>query len=115
VQGVDPLAAVLQRLDEWAETRANKVAAIETVRLNAALTHERWRRGGVRRIVWVALGSKICAFCRRLDGRVVGIDQAFASPGDEIEGADESDRLKVNRKTSHPPIHGGCRCGLRPG
>ena len=113
-RGEDALDAVTTRLGEWAETRPDKVADIEQQRTLNAVTRERWRRGGVRRIVWVRQGSTSCPFCVRLDGRTVGIEQTFASDGDEIEGDEQSGPLKVNRPTRHPPIHATCKCGLRP-
>lgn len=113
-RGEDPLDAVTARLGEWGETRADKTADIEQQRLLNAVTRERWRRGGVRLIVWVRQGGTSCPFCVRLDGKVVGIDQEFARDGDEIEGDEESGPLRVDRPTRHPPIHATCKCGLRP-
>ncbi len=113
-RGEDPLDAVTTRLGEWAETRPDKVADIEQQRLLNAVTRERWRRGGVRLIVWVRQGGTSCPFCVRLDGKTVGIEQEFARDGDEIEGDEQSGPLRVDRPTRHPPIHATCKCGLRP-
>lgn len=113
-RGEDPLDAVTTRLDEWGEKRPDKVADVEQQRVLNAVTRERWRRGGVRRIVWVRQGGTSCPFCRKLDGKVVGIEQEFARDGDEIEGDEQSGPLRVDRPTRHPPIHATCKCGLRP-
>ena len=112
-QGADPLDMIDTRLTEWAETRAEKVADIETVRASGALVVARWRAGGVSRIVWVASGEN-CPFCTRMNGKTVGTGQPFATEGEEIEGNEASGNLKVGRNTAHPPIHDKCNCGLRP-
>lgn len=113
-RGEDALLAVTALLARWTDDRAAQVAGIESVRLSGALTVERWRRGGIIRIRWVRQGSQSCPFCARLNGQIVGISQAFANDGDEIEGDDDNPPLRVRRKTKHPPIHGACKCGLRP-
>lgn len=113
-EGADPSEVIEERLQEWSEKRADKVADIEPVRLGNAVTRERWKRGGVRRIVWIRQGSDSCPFCRKLDGKTVGIEQTFAGDGDEIEGNETSGSLRVDRPTRHPPIHAACHCGLRP-
>jgi HK97 family phage portal protein len=113
-RGDDALLAVTALLGRWSAGRAEQVAGIETVRLSGALTLGRWERGGITRVRWVRQGSRSCPFCTRLNGQVVGILQAFADAGSEVEGDDETPPLKVQRKTTHPPIHGACKCGLRP-
>lgn len=113
-RGEDALLAITTLLAEWRANRAGQVASIETVRLSGALTIERWDRGGVTRVRWVRQGSRSCPFCARLNGRIVGIRQTFADVGQEIEGDDQTPPLRVQRKTTHPPIHGACKCGLRP-
>lgn len=112
-QGADPLDLISERLDQWADTRAEKVADRETTRAAGALCVARWRAGGVQRIVWVTSGEN-CPFCTRLNGKVVGTGQAFATEGEEIEGNETSGPLRVKRSTAHPPIHDACNCGLRP-
>jgi HK97 family phage portal protein len=112
-EDADQLTAVTTRLDEWTEKRPDKVGALEVVMLAGALSAARWRRGGVTKIRWVASGRN-CAFCSRLNGKIIGIEQVFANEGDEIEGAPDQPKLKVRRKTKHPPIHRSCDCGLRP-
>lgn len=112
--GDDLAEAVGRRLDEWQERRAEKVADTEATRLSGALVVQRWWRGGVTKIAWVAQGGNRCAFCARLNGKIVGIRQAFAEDGDEVEGGADEQPLRVKRRTAHPPIHATCKCGLRP-
>lgn len=112
--GEDPLELLVGRLREWDATRPGKVAATETTRSANAVTRERWKRGGVRRITWVTQGSRHCPFCPKLDGRTVGIEQTFAGDGDELDGDEGTAPLRVKRPTRHPPIHAACKCGLRP-
>ena len=112
-EDADQLTAVTQRLDEWAEKRPAKVAALETTMLSNAVSAARWKRGGVSRIKWIASGRN-CPFCSRLNGKVVGVEATFVNEGDELEGEPDQPKLRVKRPTKHPPIHGGCDCGLKP-
>ena len=53
--------------------------------------------------------GETCPYCRALDGRVVGIRDAFLNPGEFLpEGAAAA--LLVTRKVGHPPAHRGCDC-----
>lgn len=113
-RGEDPLELVLGRLAEWGQKRPEKVASTETVRAGNAVTRERWKRGGIRRVSWVTQGGRLCAFCRKLDGKTVGIEQVFAAEGEDVEGDEGEAPLRVKRPTRHPPIHSACKCGLRP-
>lgn len=110
----DELDLVSQRLDEWGETRADKVADIETTRLSGAMTVLTWRMGGVRKIAWVTQGGKTCPYCRSLDGRVVGIESNFLDEGEGLDPEDADGPLAPSSDIRHPPAHSTCVCGLAP-
>ncbi len=100
---VDPIADLTTRFAEWELRRPGKVALEETIGAGAAVAREAWKRGGVTRLRWVAVGEN-CPQCSSLNGKVVGIEGVF------IEGEDSISR----RPTVHPPLHEGCDCMIVP-
>lgn len=108
-------AVIEERLAEWAEKRAEKIAEQESVQLGNAVARFAYVAAGVTALRWVA-NSGACPLCRRLNGRVVGTEEAFADEGDVIEPDGESEDgttpepLTVQRKTLHPQAHRGCDC-----
>lgn len=109
----DPAEAVDTRVGEWENSRPRKVSHNELTRLAGALVIAAWSKRGVKRIQWVGLGGKECAFCRKLDGKIVGIEHDFVSQGDDVEGDEQTGSFRADRPYRHPPIHGFCKCGLR--
>lgn len=108
LEGEDPEAALEEELTRWRETRADDVAGEEVTRLGNAVAVFVFMLGGVGYLRWVARGET-CPYCRALDGRVVGIRDAFLNPGEFLpEGAAAA--LLVTRKVGHPPAHRGCDC-----
>lgn len=112
--GRDPLDALLDRLGEWDETRADKITEIQLTRTSGAVTRETWKRGNIRRIRWVAQGAKTCPFCQNLDGKTVGIEQVFLSQGEDYEPEGASSALSPSSDVTHPPVHATCVCGIAP-
>lgn len=108
-EGVDPADAIAERIDGWEETRPQKTALQQTFEVLGALTVAMYVAYGVTRYMWAASG-KSCPFCTRLNGTVVGIDEAFVDNGDVVNGGPDDKPLKVRRKTRHGPLHGGCDC-----
>ena len=106
--------ALETRLDEWKESRAEKLADTEAIRGGGGFAKLAYVAMGVRALRWVARGDDTCPYCRRLDGEVVGVEQAFANPGDEIPGH-EGEVMRVNAKVGHPPLHKGCDCQIVSG
>lgn len=111
-RGDDPAAAVLERLDAWVSERPGRTARWECTQLPAAAARETWRAAGVRILRWTTRGDD-CPYCRALDGREVGIDDPFASKGEQMDG-DDGQSLSVGRNTFHPPLHPGCNCEVTP-
>ncbi|MEW2635254.1 phage portal protein [Streptomyces sp. NPDC048389] len=109
----DAAAAVVRRLVKWQEERAAQTARWESSQLPNAAARETWKEAGVRKLKWVAQGSKNCPYCTKLDGRTVGIETPFIAKGDEVEG-DDGEALKAKRNTFHPPVHAGCDCQVVP-
>lgn len=110
----EPLETIMIRLNEWEETRADKVAMNETVQLSNAVAKVVFSGAGVVRLRWVALGSKSCPLCQELNGKVVGIDKPFLATGDTLE-SEQGSQITLYRPTTHPPLHQGCVCQIVPG
>ena len=111
-----PFDKIEQRLDEWEEKRANKVARRESVKGAGAFSKFVFVIAGITRLIWVTMGSDPCPYCQELSGKVVGIDQNFLNAGDSINPDDEEAEgpMKVGGNIGHAPLHEGCECGISP-
>jgi HK97 family phage portal protein len=100
--------AVEERVTEWEETRAEKMASRESVQANGAISRLAYTVAGITTFVWVAIGQN-CPLCDSLDGRTVGAQENFVNAGQEVapEGAAP---LTPRRGVAHPPLHQGCDC-----
>lgn len=99
------------KFTEWTEARADMVARSETIRAANYGAKEQWKLEGVRQVEWLAAEDS-CEYCLALDGKVVGIEDAFASLGDKIE-ADGVEPLVVDYESvDAPPAHPNCTCTL---
>jgi HK97 family phage portal protein len=108
-------AALNERLDEWDERRAAKIADSETVRANGAFSKTAYILAGIFSLVWRQVGTS-CPFCRKLDGKVVGVRENFMNTGDILDsGVEGKDPMKIRRGFGHPPAHEGCDCVVGPG
>src|SRR3990167_4995387 len=107
--GEDPVAALEARFGEWEEVRPNEIADIETVRSGNSMAVSLFAAAGVTLLRWHAFG-KSCPYCSSMDGRVVGIQQAFLGAGSEFmpDGADRP--MAAEFDVRHPPLHNGCDC-----
>lgn len=112
----DAAGAMENRLEEWIEKRADKIAERETIQAEGAIAREVWRRSGISKLQWRAAG-KNCPFCDALNGKIVGIQKLFVVKNDVI-GSDDDDRLehvyRAPTNITHPPLHGGCDCFIVP-
>lgn len=105
----EPVEALEVRFADWEEKRPKKIAMWETIQSNNAIAVEVFAAGGFLKVRWRAFGES-CPYCRRLNGRVVGIRENFLAEGVAFnpEGADRPLVPSVNIR--HPPAHGGCDC-----
>lgn len=110
--GEDGASAVRARLDNWVADRPGKTARWESTQLSRAVARETWKAAGVREIRWVARGGEDCPFCQGLDGKVIGVQQAFVQEGDVLPGGEGQNDLTAAKSMSHPPIHPGCDCDI---
>lgn len=106
------IEAVRFFLDSEVEVRPDQAARWESTQLANGAARETFMSAGVTRLVWVAVGDS-CPYCKRLDGKVVGVEQPFVSAGDILDG-DDGATLPVEHNTFSPPVHPGCVPGRSP-
>ena len=111
-EGLDPADVIEERLDEWEQKRAGKVAMNETVQAGNAVAKFVFAAAGVTRLRWVAIGAESCPYCQEMDGKVVGIEMPFLGASESLESDDG--RMSINRPAGHPPLHQGCVCVIQP-
>ena len=102
----DARDAVLTRLDEWDETRADKAARRERERSSNAFTKAAWIVAGIASITWRTAGEENCPMCEAMEGRSTSISLPFLESGVNIAG------LITTGTVGHPPLHDGCDCYL---
>jgi len=103
---------ISQKAAEWIASRAEMIARSETIRAANYGAKEAWQQAGVRQVQWLAADDS-CPYCLGLDGKIVGIEEAFLNMGDSYhpEGADTP--LHVNYESVFaPPAHPNCTCTL---
>ncbi len=113
--GEDNLVDLLQgRIADWEATGAGRIATRESTQGMGAISVAVYGFAGIRRLIWNWPGSK-CGICPNFHGRTVEIATPFAKDGDTIKTPEGSTDYVVKSIISHPPAHGGCQCGVRPG
>jgi len=104
--------ALQQRLDEWGEKRAGKIAGIESVRFMSAAAKVLYVAAGVTVLRWVA-NAAACPFCSSMDGKTAGVEQNFVNAGQGVDGGEGTDGpMKPSDNIGHPPLHDSCECDL---
>ena len=112
-QDDDALKASLEEeLGNWEEVRPDTIAAVETVKAKSAIARNLFVAAGVLQIRWVTFGES-CPICDSLNGKVVGIEQPFASQGSEV--GPQGRAIKPRTDIFHGPIHDGCDCDVAIG
>ena len=79
---LDALEVIEERLDEWEEKRPEKVAGNEVIEAAGVISKFVYAGAGIRYLRWVAQGNETCPYCQEMNGKVVGIDQAFIGKDD---------------------------------
>jgi HK97 family phage portal protein len=107
-------AAIEERVNEWSETRPEKITINESVRAGSAVYQAVAFAAGLA-TVWKNRGAETCPYCKELNGRRVAYGQWFASDGEEINPSGGTGPMKINGIKKHPPLHQGCDCYLEVG
>jgi HK97 family phage portal protein len=110
VNALEDTAEISDRMDDWHEKRASKIAVEETVRASSAAAQYVFFSTGFASI-WRIRGSKTCPYCVQLSGKKVRQGETLLKDGDEFEpeGA-KNGPMKIRGSVSHPPLHQGCDC-----
>lgn len=103
-----------ERLEEWLEKKAIKIAARQAFQAGNGLVVANYTVKGVKKLVWDANGGA-CAFCAKLDGKIIGIEEWFATAGQMLIGGNDDAPMIMRSNKRHGPIHGGCECTVRAG
>lgn len=107
LSGGTGLDSIEERMDEWHETRADKVVMDQGVSVMGMVSRTVILGAGYK-LVWRNRG-KSCPFCQEMEGRVVSKSgEAFIESGTEIDGG-EAGKMTV-RQTLYAPLHKGCDC-----
>lgn len=112
--GGDRVTALQGRFDDWREGRPASIAQEEAVRAGNAFALQAYDEGGVTKVRWVRTGDS-CPYCRKLDGKVVGINKPYLAQGEALEadieeGIESKPPLIPSHDVKHPPAHAGCDC-----
>jgi len=110
------LTALEERVDEWAKTRADKIAVNETVRASSAIYQAVAFSVGFSTVLRNR-GPKTCPYCRSLAGKKVRAGGGpLVSDGEELPGKNSTDPpMKIRGDKFHTPIHQGCDCYMSIG
>lgn len=105
---------VKERLSEWLEKKAYKIAARQAFQAGNGLVVANYTVKGVRKLVWDA-NSGACAFCAKLDGKIIAIEEWFATTGEMLTGGDDDAPMLMRGNKRHGPLHQECSCTVRAG
>jgi len=106
----EPETTINERLDEWEEKRPDKIAKWETVNAAGVFARLAFAALGVRYLRW-RTSTNPCPYCQSMDGKVVGINSAFALGNVEAEGEPP---MRLFKTPKNPPLHQGCSCYIEP-
>ena len=112
-QGIPELKDTLKELfvGQSASRRAHMVAQTETMRASNAAARINYKQLGAVQLKWLAVADS-CEYCKALDGKIVGVDDAFVKSGGTITGI-EGGTLKANfGDIRDGAAHPNCRCTI---
>jgi SPP1 gp7 family putative phage head morphogenesis protein len=103
-----------ETFETWDTHRAERVARSETMRAVNKGAQLRYKAAGVTEKRWIAALDS-CPICKSLDGKVVGIEEAFVPEGHELPSLDAT----VKQTAKYGPVENGnahpnCRCTIGP-
>lgn len=103
------LEAVDERLEQWEESRPEKIARREVARASNGIAKFALVAAGATALRWATTGGDNCPACEDLDGVVIGVNDSFAKKGDTVQAGDQP-AIVPRFDIGHPPIHDGCDC-----
>lgn len=103
---------ISDRLQGWLETKARRMGRNQAFRAGNGLIIGNYTIKGVRSIEWLT-NSGACAFCAKLDGKIVAIEEYFVQNGESLTGGADDAPMKMRSNKKHGPLHEGCSCTVR--
>jgi HK97 family phage portal protein len=97
-----------ERLRGWEDTQPAKTGLRQAFEAVNALAIATYVVAGVTTLRWAASGES-CPFCRKLNGKVIGINEYFIKAGDEVDGG-EAGTMAVTGNVRSGNLHQGCDC-----
>ncbi len=97
------------------KSRAEMIARTEALRASNFATVEAYRQSGVVEAKeWLTeRDDRVCPFCLEMDGKVIGLDDAYFDDGDKFTA--NGDSMTVGPLgVDEPPLHPRCRCTTIP-
>lgn len=101
--------------------RLETIARSETMRAFNRVSLQMFEAWGVKHVEWhTAHDELVCDWCKAMDGRVVGVGEAFWKMGETMFVQDSGDKDRVlsmmftYENILSPPLHPRCRCILLP-
>lgn len=107
------LEAVERVVADWANVRPGKAAQLHATIIRNEAALQVYREAGATKLRW-RTNAGGCAYCQRLDGKVVGVGEPFVAIGEPLAGpGGREDRPMVARYPRvRPPVHLGCKCSI---
>jgi HK97 family phage portal protein len=115
--GTDEVTNKLNEYFDYAEEmRAGMIATTETIRIANMASVEGWAQSGVveAKEWFTAPDDRTCEFCYEMDGKVIGLSDAYFNQGDTITTQSGKEMVLDYSSTDEPPLHVNCRCTLLP-
>jgi HK97 family phage portal protein len=97
---------------EATDVRAIRIARTESLFATCESSEEAYRQSGVPKKRWFAEPTA-CEFCKEKHGKIIGIDENFATVGETITVGEHSLPIDYSDIT-HPPLHPNCECAILP-
>lgn len=94
--------------------RAERIARTESIYASNQGALEAYRQSPVVTAKEWSAEFDACEFCAALDGKVIGLEQEYASLGDGFQGVSGGVLNIDYGDVNMPPLHPNCRCSLLP-
>lgn len=97
------------------KSRAQNIARTEAIRASNFAAHEAYRQSGVVEArMWITeRDERVCPHCLELDGKILGLEEAFFKKGDDFVVNNSTMKFEVE-DVLFPPLHPQCRCTEAP-
>lgn len=103
------IKAVRTKYNEWLDERVIDEAADTATAVESYTAREIYHDHGYN-TQW-ALNGGSCSLCRAMEGKVVSRNNDFLPANQKL--SNEGKELQKESSVGHPPLHGGCDCGVK--